>query len=92
MKKISFNELWKANKDRSWIKKLMFFYRGSMCKDKDTIDYWIEQIRAGAEVPTLWLSSRKTLEVGDGNHRLVAMYLSGYEGEVDVDFPGGKRQ
>ena len=75
-KNISVVRLWIANKSRRWPKLLLDRYNANLdCKDTDTIKYWIECFTNGHHGGIIYVN-RNTLEVGDGNHRLVAAYIS----------------
>lgn len=85
MNNIDFQKLWEANKNRRWIKKLINLYNYKN-KDSDTINYWIEQYKIKLINDPLIISSRKTLEIADGNHRLVALHKIGFDDLVPVRF------
>jgi hypothetical protein len=50
--------------------------KGWICKDTQTIRYWMEEFAKGSDGGIIY-ANRRTFEVGDGNHRLVAAFLSG---------------
>lgn len=66
--------LWAANSHRQWPRTLLRMYdRGDANYHTMCIDYWRKQFAGGADETIHCM--RRTLQVQDGNHRLVAAHL-----------------
>lgn len=74
--KISTKLLWQINKNKRWPASLIRIYnRGNKTHDVEVIDYWRGQFSIGRTETYLLID--RSLEVIDGNHRLIAAYLEG---------------
>lgn len=95
-----FKKLWEANKKRKWVKKLLRQYReksnlnyqNPSWKNIETINHWREQYQQKHPMncDPIHVSSEKTLEVGDGNHRLIALFLNKYNDLIHYTLPNNK--
>jgi len=66
-------DLWRKNRDRSWVQYLEANYNLGYGRDFETIDYWLRQFKSDK---TSTLVVDKNYSVTDGHHRLIAAKIA----------------